>query len=122
MYGSTSIAERQEAIDKFNTDPSCQMFIGNIQAAKEGITLAAANIAVYVEIPFVPGDLEQSGQRIWLPEKKDPLSYLYFVAKDTVDVKRVKSLLTRGKIIGTILDGKETELFGGSLLEELKET
>ena len=114
MYGSTSVTERQSAIDKFNEDTSCQIFIGNIQAAKEGITLAAANIAAFIEIPFVPGDLEQAQQRIWLPQKKDPLSYLYFVAKDTVDITRIQSLLKRNQLIGTILDGKENTLFGNS--------
>jgi SNF2 family DNA or RNA helicase len=95
------------------------MFIGNIQAAKEGITLAAADIACFVEIPFVPGDLEQAQQRIWLPQKSNPLSYIYFVAKGTVDGKRIKGLLTRNKLISTILDGKPLLLFGGTLLEEI---
>ena len=119
MYGETSMVERQEAIDKFNTDPKCLMFIGNIQASKEGITLAAADIACFVEIPFVPGDLEQAQQRIWLPQKSNPLSYIYFVAKGTVDGKRIKRLLTRNKLISTLLDGKPLLLFGGTLLEEI---
>lgn len=122
IYGGTGLKERQEAIDKFQSDASCKLFIGNIQATKEGITLAVANMVAYVEIPFTPGDLEQSMQRIWLPEKKDPLNYVYFVAKDTVDKKRILRLLTRNRIISTLMDGKETKLFGDSaFIEELEE-
>lgn len=113
MYGGTSMKDRQKSIDTFNTDPDCLMFIGNVDACKEGISLYGANIVAYVEVPLVVGALVQSQRRIWLPEKStQKASYLYFIAEDTVDEKRVKNLIKRSEVMDTVLDGKVTSLFG----------
>ena len=112
LYGGMTPEKKQQAIDKFNEDDKTQIFVGNIDACKEAISLYASDVVAYIEIPSVVGALDQSRQRIYLPEKGDhKFTYLYFVAEDTVDMDRVQNLIKRGKIIDTVIDGKEYDMF-----------
>ena len=108
MYGGMSATAKQKAIDDFNAGKK-QMFIANIASAKEGITLAGANTVAFVEFPLTPGDLEQSSQRIWLPDKYDKLQYIYFCAVD-LEEARIDKLRQRAKILSKALDNKEAEI------------
>jgi SWI/SNF-related matrix-associated actin-dependent regulator of chromatin subfamily A-like protein 1 len=109
LYGGMSGAKKQKAIDDFNAG-RVQMFIANISAAKEGITLASANTVAFVEFPRTAGDLEQASLRIWLPEKHNKLNYVYFVAADLEEI-RIDNLRSRAKMLHKALDGKEQEIF-----------
>lgn len=64
LDGSTPSGERQRVVDKFQNDPKCQVFIGQITAAGVGITLTASSNTVFVESSWVPSDNEQAAMRI----------------------------------------------------------
>lgn len=63
LYGGTPAAKRQQNIDKFQKNPKCRVFIGNVQAAGVGITLTAANQVVFIEQSWVPADNAQAAMR-----------------------------------------------------------
>jgi SNF2 family DNA or RNA helicase len=55
--------DRGAPVARFQTDPTCRVFIGN-DAAKEAIDLTAASNLVFAEMSTVPGDNWQKSQRI----------------------------------------------------------
>jgi len=64
LTGSSNPRERQAAIDVFQNDPHCRVFVGQIQAAGTGVTLTAASDALFVESSWVPAENEQAAMRI----------------------------------------------------------
>ena len=61
--GNSSLRDRDRAAEKFREDPSCQFFIGNIEAAGQGITLTAARHVVFAEPDWRGTYLEQAEDR-----------------------------------------------------------
>ena len=63
LYGRTSPETREKNIKKFQTNPKCRVFIGNILAAGTAITLTAANQVLFIEADWVPGNNAQAAMR-----------------------------------------------------------
>lgn len=85
VNGGVTAKARDAALAKFDSDPSCRVFVGNIQSAGSAISLAAADTMVFAEISWIPTDMDQAEERIWNPVKQNPLSYFYLTVKGTME-------------------------------------
>lgn len=65
MDGSTSIKNKQAAVDQFQGDDRVTTILGQRQPLGEGWTLTAAQDAVLAEFDWTPGNNEQLFRRIW---------------------------------------------------------
>lgn len=103
-YGETPQNERQNIITRFQ-DPNSELkyFISNPQTGGRGITLTEANVIIYYSNSY---DLElriQSEDRIHRIGQSKSCTYIDLVAKDTVDERILKALLTKVKISNEVL-------------------
>lgn len=65
VHGGTSQKDRQTAVDTFQDATKCsRVFIGQIIAAGEGLTLTASNQVDILESSWVPKDVEQALRRV----------------------------------------------------------
>lgn len=64
VSGDTTPQAREDRVRKFQTDPACRVFVGQIQAAGEAIDLSAAAELIFVEMSFVPKDGQQAALRV----------------------------------------------------------
>lgn len=64
MYGKTPKMSRQGIVDRFQEDPKCRVFVGNIITCGEGITLVASSYLGFVEASWVPGQNHQVIDRV----------------------------------------------------------
>lgn len=64
IHGGIAKGQRQSQVDRFQNDPTCRVFIGQIDAAGVGLTLTAANQLLMVEASWVPSKNQQAIDRI----------------------------------------------------------
>jgi SWI/SNF-related matrix-associated actin-dependent regulator of chromatin subfamily A-like protein 1 len=67
--GGTSNKMRDAAVDAFQTQAGVRVFLGQIQATREAITLSAADLAIIVEPDWTGNTNVQAGLRILAPGK-----------------------------------------------------
>jgi SWI/SNF-related matrix-associated actin-dependent regulator of chromatin subfamily A-like protein 1 len=79
--GGSSLKDRDRAAKKFQGDPNCRFFIGNIEAAGQGITLTAAGHVVFAEPDWRGTYLEQAEDRAHRIGQTHPVLVTYLLLK-----------------------------------------
>ena len=87
--GGSSLRERDVAAKNFQGDPNCQFFIGNIEAAGQGISLTAARHVVFAEPDWRGTYLEQAEDRAHRIGQMYPVLVTYSAAEPQQVVYRL---------------------------------
>jgi SWI/SNF-related matrix-associated actin-dependent regulator 1 of chromatin subfamily A len=105
LHGGTSTKGRSEAIERFQTDPYCKLFIGNIQAAGVGITLApASSHCIFAELSWVPAEMSQAEDRLHRIGTRDNVLVQHLVLEGSLDAIMVRVLLRKQRILDSVLE------------------
>ncbi|CAB5144391.1 HepA Superfamily II DNA/RNA helicases, SNF2 family [uncultured Caudovirales phage] len=104
LYGNTPAEKRQTHIDRFQTDPKCRVFIGNIQAAGTGITLTASNEVAFIEADWVPANNAQAAMRCHRIGQTRPVRVRFFSCAGSVDEDVMKTLIHKTRELSKIFD------------------
>lgn len=111
-YGQTSVVQlhggvtgenREESVNRFQTDDSCRFLIGQQQSGI-GITLHAAQYVFYYSNPFSYEQRYQSEDRAHRIGLKHPVVYIDLVMDETVD-ERVREVLRKSHATANIITG-----------------
>ena len=108
VRGGMSDAKKQHAVDRFQEDDSCMVFVGQIKAAGVGLTLTKAEIVIMNSLDWVPGTHEQAEDRAYRIGQKETVNIYYMLIDDTIDTLVWNILNEKKKVIGTIMG--ETEI------------
>ena len=85
IHGAIRNDERDAAVKAFKTDPDTRILIANPAAAREGLTLTEANLAIYLDRTFNLVDYLQSQDRIHRISQTRDCEIVLLIAQDTVD-------------------------------------
>ena len=105
-HGGIANEERSEAIQRFQNNPECRFFIGHVQAGGKGLTLHAATTVVYFSNDFSLENRLQSEDRAHRIGQKSNVTYIDFVAPNTLDEKVVKTLREK-KSVADLITGDD---------------
>jgi SNF2 family DNA or RNA helicase len=102
IYGATK--DRADQVKQFQEDPNVKVFVGQLQTTGMGLTLTAANVAVFYSLDFSYANYEQSRARIHRIGQKEKCLYIHLVCKGTVDEKVMSALQKKGDIAKLMVD------------------
>jgi len=106
------ITDRAEQVSRFQTEPDVKVFLGQLQTTGMGLTLTAANVAVFYSLDFSYANYEQSRARIHRIGQTQKCLYIHLVARGTVDEKVMEALRHKGDVARLMVDDYK-KIIGG---------
>lgn len=85
VYGDIDGDSRDKSVEAFKNDPAARVLIANPAAAREGLTLTVANVAIYLDRTFNLVDFLQSQDRIHRLSQREPCEIVLLIADSTID-------------------------------------
>lgn len=85
INGSVNSLERSNRVDRFMTDETCMVFLGNTLAAGTGLTLTVASNMIFCDLPFSPADLVQAEDRLHRISQTKAVNIYYAMAIGSID-------------------------------------
>ncbi|XP_014246833.1 SWI/SNF-related matrix-associated actin-dependent regulator of chromatin subfamily A-like protein 1 [Cimex lectularius] len=108
--GSVSSEERKSVCDQFQEEDRFRVAVLSITAANTGVTLTAAQLVVFAEIFWNPGELVQAEDRAHRIGQKSSVLVQYLLAKGTADDYLWPLVQSKLNILNQAGLSKETEL------------
>jgi SWI/SNF-related matrix-associated actin-dependent regulator 1 of chromatin subfamily A len=116
--GRTPSKDRQDAIDKFQENENCMVFLAST-AMGMGVTLTAASNALFVERQWTPGMEEQMEDRIHRIGQNRGVFIHYMQVENSIDSKMAKLVEYKREVLAAVLDGERQRDRGTSIIKEL---
>ena len=99
-----AVKDRDEQVQRFQTNPYVTVFVGQIATAGLGITLTAADKIVFYSLDYSMSNFEQAKARIHRVGQRNPCTYIYLIAENTVDAKVLKALRDKADLAKALID------------------
>jgi hypothetical protein len=121
LDGSVPQKQRQELVHKFQTDPSCKLFV-TTNAGSTGLNLQAANTVINVDLPWNPAVLEQRIARAHRMGQTQPVQVFVLVTEETIEENLLTTIAGKRDLALAALDAESNveQLDLASNMEELK--
>lgn len=103
IYGGTPAVKRDKHVRRFQNDPKCRVFIGQVQAAGTAITLTAASEIGMVEADWTPGNNAQAIMRVHRIGQTQKVNCRFFSLVG-YDEKITRVLKQRAKTLTEVFD------------------
>ena len=98
------VRDREEQVRRFQEDPECRVFVGQIQAAGVGLTLTAASTMVFYSLDYSMANFDQAKARIHRVSQTQKCHYIYLCCRGTVDHKVLRALREKVDLAKMIMD------------------
>ena len=109
LYGQMKKEQRQESVDRFQSDPKVKIFVSNIVAGGVGITLTEAEVVIFNDLSFVPAIMAQAEDRAFRIGQKKNVSCLYPIFDNTIERIIYNIVEKKKRIIDTVMGDNISE-------------
>lgn len=118
--GSVDGPSRRRAVRAFQEDHDIRVFLGNPAAAGAGLTLHAANVAVYESLSNQAAHYLQSLDRIHRRGQVRDVEYVMLLSQGTIEKPEYERLLGKATSQAQLLgDGTDSNMTRRSLIEDI---
>lgn len=119
--GKVPPAARQREIDRFQTDESCQLYIGTIRSNMEGITLTAASYVIFTDKGWTPAENEQAAARAHRIGQQRRVHIIELQAVDTIEERIEQLLAQKSRMNNAIVERDGGEQISRVTIQEIRE-
>ena len=116
LDGSMSKPDRQNSVDRFQTDDKVKVFVGNIKAAGVGITLTSGEAVIMNDLSFLPSDHSQAEDRAYRYGQKNNVLVYYPIFENTIEGIIYDILNKKKQVIATVMGDVKNDV---DLVEEI---
>ena len=103
ITGAVSAFGRHQAVERFQTDPRCKVFVGQITACATAATLTAANEVVFAEASWVPAENAQFAARAWRIGQKNDVRVRLLALAGSIDEAVMDVLVRKVRVVKELL-------------------
>lgn len=93
-----------QCIDRFQTSPDCNVFLGTWQKCGTGITLTSATYMIFIDTPWTSAAYLQAQDRIYRIGTKDNVTIYNLMCKDSIDERVLEILNDKSALSDYIID------------------
>ena len=104
ITGDTKDNERQDAINKFQTDNNYKIMIGSIGALGTGVTLTEGSVEIFLDEPWNKALKDQAEDRCHRIGQKNNITVYTLLTKGTIDEKIHSLVYKKGKMSDLLVD------------------
>jgi hypothetical protein len=104
LVGGMNATAKQASVDRFQQDPTCRVFVGNISAAGVGITLTAASHVVFAELDWTPARVSQAEDRCHRIGQTDSVLVQHLVLAGSLDATMAEMIVEKQDVADRALD------------------
>lgn len=137
-HGDLSVEARQKIVDEYMSHPGPCVLVATGHSFGESLNLQDTDAALFVQLPYTPGQLRQWEGRFTRLGQKRPVTIYYAIAENTIDEHVAQILIDKLPAVekiaqdtelaeaGVILAGSDPnqteEEFAQSILEMIEDT
>lgn len=120
LYGEDSVADRELAKEKFDSDPNTRVIVLGIEVGSESHSLTAASHVAFVELPWQPGKATQAEDRVHrIGQMADSVQIYHLLAVGTIEEAIGNLLRKKQMVISQVLP---TSIQRNTGIEEIQKT
>ena len=109
ISGDVNSNERQLRVEAFQAG-EIDVLVCNTMAAKEGITLTAADTVLFLEREWVPTDEEQAEDRVYrIGQESQSVSAVYLSVVNSIDEHFDRVVEAKREVVRAVLDGGDVQ-------------
>jgi superfamily II DNA or RNA helicase len=109
LHGGLSGKDRRQVIERFQTDPSCKVFLST-DAGGTGLNLQIADTVVNLELPWNPAVLEQRIARVHRLGQSRPVRVVNLVTRGTIEERVLRTLEAKQELFSGVFQGDGDEI------------
>ncbi len=106
-HGGMTGSQKQSSIDAFINDPTCRVFVGQLQSAGIGINglQKVCDHLIVFELPWSPSELTQLEDRLHRHGQKGNVLVQHLVYENSIDARIAKTLVKKQSVIDKAVNG-----------------